>query len=67
MPKRRTNKYRGSLKDHEVAWLVGDREAGFLYSLNHDCVRQALWDRAGDHENFRWEPGLGYPEPVEPG
>jgi hypothetical protein len=64
MPKRRTNKHRGAVKDFEAAWLEGDRKAGFLYSLNHDFVRQELWDRAGDHEAFFWEPGMQYPEPL---
>jgi hypothetical protein len=28
-------------------------------------VRQALWDRAGDHEAMFWEPGMDYPEPIK--
>jgi hypothetical protein len=63
MPKRRTSKHRGAVKDFEAAWLGGDRKAGFMYSLNHTFVRQALWDRAGDHGNFHWSPGMQYPEP----
>ncbi len=65
MPKRRTSKHRGAVKDFEAAWLEGDREAGFMYSLHHTFVHQALWDRSGDHENFHWEPGMQYPEPIE--
>jgi hypothetical protein len=63
MPKRRTNKHRGAINQYEAAWLDGNRKVGFLYSLNHDHVLQALWDRCGDSENFRWEPGMDYPEP----
>ncbi|SHG69525.1 hypothetical protein SAMN05444169_3704 [Bradyrhizobium erythrophlei] len=63
MPKRRTNKHRGAISEHHAAWLDGDRKAGFLVSLNHGFVLQELWDRAGDSENFRWEPGMQYPEP----
>jgi hypothetical protein len=40
-------------------------KAGFMYSLNHGFVHQALWDRAGDSENFRWEPGMRWPQPID--
>ena len=62
MPKRRASKHRGAVKDFEAAWLEGDREPGFMYSLLHDFVHQELWNRAGDSENFRWEPGMRWPE-----
>jgi hypothetical protein len=53
MPRKiRTNKRRAAVKDFEAAWLEGDREAGFMYSLHHTFVHQELWERAGDHENF---------------
>jgi hypothetical protein len=67
MAKRRTNKHRGAVKEWEAAWLRGDRKEGFLYSLNHDFIRQELWDRAGDKDNFFWNPGThgDYPEPIE--
>jgi hypothetical protein len=64
MAKRRTNKHRGALNSYEQAWLEGDRKVGFLYSLNHGFIRQELWDRAGDHENFHWNPSMRYPEPL---
>ena len=63
--KRRSSKHRGAINQYKSAWLEGDREVGFLYSLNHDHVRQALWDRAGDHEAMFWEPGMDYPEPIK--
>jgi hypothetical protein len=63
MPKRRTSKHRGAVKDFEAAWLEGDNKAGFMYSLHHTFVHQELWDRAGDHETMFWEPGMRYPEP----
>jgi hypothetical protein len=65
MAKRRTNKHRAPVKDFEAAWLEGDRKAGFMYSLHHTFVHQALWDRAGDHEAMYWQPGMRYPEPIE--
>jgi hypothetical protein len=61
--KRRSSKHRGAINQYEAAWLEGDRDVGFLYSLNHDHVRQALWDRTGDSETMFWEPGMQYPEP----
>jgi hypothetical protein len=61
--KRRSSKHRGAINQYEAAWLEGDRDVGFLYSLNHDHVRQALWDRAGDSETMFWEPGMQCPEP----
>jgi hypothetical protein len=63
--KRRTSEHRGALNEYEMAWLEGDRKVGFLWSLNHTFMRQELWDRAGDHENFFWEPGMRFPEPIE--
>jgi hypothetical protein len=63
MPKRRTSKHRGAVKDFEAAWLKGDREAGFMYSLHHTFVHQELWDRAGDNDAFVWKPGMSFPEP----
>ncbi len=57
-------KAKGAVKDFEAAWLRGDRKEGFMYSLHHNFVRQELWDRAGDHENFHWEPGMQWPEPI---
>lgn len=67
MPRKiRTNKRRGAVKDFESDWLEGNPNAGmlgFMYSLHHDFVHQELWDRAGDHENFHWSPGMQYPEP----
>jgi hypothetical protein len=60
--KRHSSKHRGAINQYEAAWLEGDRKAGFLYSLNHDFVHQALWDRAGDHETMFWESGMRYPE-----
>jgi hypothetical protein len=63
--KRRSSKHRGAIKQYEAAWLEGDRETGFLYSLNHDFVREALWNRAGDHESLYWEPGMDYPQPID--
>jgi hypothetical protein len=65
MPKRRSSKHRGSLNEHEAAWLESDRKAGFLYSLHHDFVHQELWDRCGDEESFFFEPGMRWPERVE--
>jgi hypothetical protein len=65
MPKRRTSKHRGAVKDFEAAWLDGDREAGFMYSLHHDFVHRELWDRAGDHENFFWQEGMRGPVPID--
>jgi hypothetical protein len=64
MPKRRTSKHRGAVKDFEAAWLDGDRKAGFMYSLHHNFVHRELWDRAGDSENFFWKEGMQYPEPI---
>jgi hypothetical protein len=64
MPKRRTSKHRGAVKDFEAAWLDGDREAGFMYSLHHDFVHRELFDRAGDEENFYWGEGMQYPIPI---
>jgi hypothetical protein len=65
MPKRRTNKHRGAVNEYEAAWLEGDQEIGFLYSLNHTFVRQELWDRAGDHDAMFWKPGMSYPLPID--
>jgi hypothetical protein len=65
MPKRRTSKHRGAINEYEAAWLEGDRQKGFMYSLNHGLVRQELWDRAGDHESFHWKLGMRFPEPIE--
>ena len=59
----KTNKRRAAVKNFEAAWLRGDREAGFMYSLHHDFVHQELWERAGDDESFFWNPGMQYPEP----
>jgi hypothetical protein len=68
MPRKiRNNKRRGAVKDFEAAWLNGDREAGFFYSLHHDFVHRELWERAGDHENFYWEEGMQWPVPIETG
>jgi hypothetical protein len=64
MPKRRSSKHHGSIKAHEAAWLEGDHEAGFMFSLNHDFIHQELWDRCGDHESFYWEVGMRYPVPI---
>ena len=61
--KRRNNKHRGAINEYEAAWLEGDKH-GWLVGLNPDDVLQALWDRAGDQENFHWEPGQHYPEPI---
>jgi hypothetical protein len=44
-------KHRGAVKDFEAAWLEGDRKAGFMYSLHHTFVHQAL---ASDDEK-RWD------------
>jgi hypothetical protein len=63
--KRRSSKHRAAVKDFEAAWLAGDRKVGFMYSLHHDFVHQELWDRAGDHEAFFWEPGMDCPEPKQ--
>jgi|NGEPerStandDraft_6_1074524.scaffolds.fasta_scaffold652685_1 hypothetical protein len=65
MPKRRTSKHRGPVKDCEAAWLRGDREAGFFYACNHPLVRQELWDRAGDHGAMFWKPDMRFPEPID--
>jgi hypothetical protein len=63
MPQKiRNNKNRGAINQYEAAWLEGDQH-GWLVGLNPDDVLQALWDRAGDHENFFWESGQHYPEP----
>ena len=67
MPKRRTSKHRGTVKDFEAAWLVGDQEAGFLYSLHHDFVHEELWSRAGNFEEYFWEAGMSFPEPKSSG
>jgi hypothetical protein len=64
MPKRRTNKHRGSCNEHQAAWLEGNREAGFMVSLNHDFVLQELWGRCGNHDAFFWESGMSFPEPL---
>jgi hypothetical protein len=63
MQKRRTSKHRGALNEYESAWLEGD-EHKWLVGLNPDDVLQALWDRAGDSENFFWKIGMHFPEPV---
>jgi hypothetical protein len=55
--KKRLAKHRGAISEHHAGWLVGDRKAGFLVSLNHGLVLEELWDTRGDHENFHWEPG----------
>jgi hypothetical protein len=61
--KRRSSKHRGAINQYEAAWLEGDKH-GWLVGLNTDDVLQALWIRAGDHENFHWKPGQHYPVPL---
>jgi hypothetical protein len=61
--KRRTSKHRGALNEYQAAWLEGNKH-GWLVGLNHDDVLQALWDRAGEHENIHWEPGMHFPKPI---
>jgi hypothetical protein len=61
--KRRSSKHRGALNSYEKAWLEGNRKESFPYCLNHDFIRQELWDRAGDHDTMRWNPSMDYPEP----
>ena len=61
--KRRTNKHRGALNEYQAAWLEGN-EHGWMVGLNPDDVLHALWNRAGDHESFHWEPGQHYPVPL---
>ena len=40
-----------------------NRKGSFPYCLNHDFIRQELWNRAGDHDTMRWNPSMDYPEP----
>jgi hypothetical protein len=61
--KRRNNKRRGAINEYEEAWLEGDKH-GWFVGVNPDDFLQALWDRAGDHENFHWEPGQHHPVPL---
>ena|SRR5258708_4862402 len=59
--KRRTNKKRDGISEHEAAWLQGDHDCGFV-QFKHPDDLQALWDRAGDSETMFWEPPMSYPE-----
>jgi hypothetical protein len=60
--KKRLDKRRAAISQHEAAWLRGERDCGFV-EFKRDEQLQGLWDRAGDDENFHWEIGMDYPEP----
>ena len=64
MPKRRNNKRRDAITEHDAAWLRGDQDCGFV-QFKRDEELQELWDRAGNHEAFHWEPGMGFPEAID--
>ena len=51
-------------KNTRPRWLEGDRTDGGFIQFKPDEELQELWDRAGDHESFYWEPGMRFPEPL---
>jgi hypothetical protein len=61
--KRRTNKRRDAITEHEAAWLDGDTHCGFV-EFKRDEELQKLWDGYGDQEAMYWEPGMSFPETI---
>jgi hypothetical protein len=62
--KRRNNKRHAAISDHEVAWLRGDHDCGFI-QFKMDDELQDLWDRHGDSDAMHWQPGEHYPTPLD--
>jgi hypothetical protein len=60
--KKRVDKRRAAVSEHEAAWLRGDRDCGFV-QFKRDEELQALWGRSGDHATMYWGPGKRRPEP----
>ena len=48
--KKRLDKRRAAISEHEAAWLRGDYHCGFI-GFKQDDELQEFWDRCGDHEN----------------
>jgi hypothetical protein len=59
--KKRSDKRRAAISEHEAAWLRGDYHCGFI-GFKQDDELQEFWDRCGDHETMFWKPGMHRPE-----
>jgi len=66
-PKRRKSKRKEPISDNERAWLIGDKNDGFVsFPKPGDNEYQArLWRDHGDHVRFTWKPGMWRPEMKE--